>query len=652
MTPRSSWNLEGVAIGAWLVPLMLLMRPYRGLIQDARIYVGRGVADLDPGGVGRDMMFAHDEQSRFSIMRLIVRTLLAALSPGHVSMLLAFVGIVLWLLAAAALARSLAPGKAAWAAVVCMLVLPAQYGAFGVFSYAEAIATPRLFAQAAVLAGLAALLARRPALGLVSLAAALALHPLMALPGLALAAMLLVHDNRRWFILLPVGFVVLIGAAFLSVPLAARLFVPVDTVWITILRNRSTYLFPSRWPVEAFGSIASQTTVAILAGSLSAPRIRVLLWGTVGVALGGLAASWLFGDLFPNVLTAQLQPWRALWLLAVLSNAAVVPCAAWLWRRGPAARLTLALLALTWLSANSAALATLLGIATFCCHAAERRGALPAVPESAVRVALVGVAILAMAHLIDAGSVLSLLLRSIGEHGSEVTWPLVLATRVLTVPLIAATATVALSPWPRVTAPIGVVACAGVLAVFAAVTTLWDGRTTESRLTDARSGAPALRAMLAPSPGEVFWIDEDSENWFVAGRPAFLNATQAGPSLFSRDLALTWHDRATFLAGQGLLRPTEMAPWPDLSSRLDEISVQPGAVTAFCAYPSHPAALVMPGEQVASAPPGLFAGVWRPPAPIHRLSTDDAGIHWRTIDAFTVIRCRPSGTMPDLAPHT
>jgi hypothetical protein len=56
----------------WPLPLIVFLvfalgRPYRGIFQDPQIYIGRAVADLDPSGVGRNLMFLHDGQFGFSL---------------------------------------------------------------------------------------------------------------------------------------------------------------------------------------------------------------------------------------------------------------------------------------------------------------------------------------------------------------------------------------------------------------------------------------------------------------------------------------------------------------------------------------------------------------------------------------------------------
>jgi len=650
MTSRSSWNLGKLALWASLVPFLLLMRPYGGLFQDARIYIGRGVADLDPGGVGRDMMFAHDEQSRFSIMRAVVRSLLAVLTPGEVSMLLALAGILLWLVAAAALARSLARGRVAWAAVVCVLVLPAQYGAFGVFSYAEAIATPRIFAEAAVLGGLAALLSGHRLRGLMLLGAAMGFHPLMALPGLGVAALLLVRDDRRWLIPLGAACATILAAAALRLPLFDRLLVPVDTAWLTILR-RAEYLFPSRWPAAVLSTFAYRLAAVAVAGSLSAPRVGAFLWGTAGVAVLGTLASLLFGDIVPSLLITQLQLWRWLWLLGLVGNASMALAAIGLWRRGSAGHFTLSLLALTFLSSAAPSLSMVLAAATVAWHVADLRGASPILSPRTVVVAASAAVAVAIADLWCDGAALSLLVRSAEAQGGPITWAQISSVGLQTIPLVAAAVASALIPWRMVPSSARFAAAAALATASVAGILLWDNRTTERLSIEHRDGAAELRTLIGDTPGEILWIDEQSEAWFFAARPAFFNAVQGGPILFSRELAVQWADRAATLLRLHLVRPEDVAPWADPSRRSDELVVRPAAVRAFCADPSHPAAVVAPGEQLAAAPPGWTVNLWRPPAPTRRFSVDGAGLYWRTIGVFTVIRCLPSETVQSPAPH-
>jgi hypothetical protein len=178
--PPARRALRSVALWTAFAALLLVLRPYRGVFHDGRIYIGRAMANLDPAGVGRDLMYAHDAQTGFSLYPRLATALAAALGPSGASMLLSLAGLLVWGAAAITLMRRIAPGRLGWAAAGAVFALPASYGAFYSFSYGEAWATPRAFAEAAVLLSLTALFAGRWRWSLAALAAAALFHPLMA----------------------------------------------------------------------------------------------------------------------------------------------------------------------------------------------------------------------------------------------------------------------------------------------------------------------------------------------------------------------------------------------------------------------------------------------------------------------------------------
>lgn len=621
-----------------LVPLMLLLHPYAGLVQDARIYIGRGLADRDPGGIGRDVMFANDGQTGFSLVREVVDASLSVMGPASTSMILALAGVVVWLVAAAAVARALTGGRAAWAVAVCMIALPTCYGAFGVFNYTEAIATPRLFAQAAVLGGLAASITGRQGVGAALLALAVALHPLIALPGVAVGTVLLVRRDRRWLLAAVAGGLAILGAALIGVPLASRLLQPVDEAWLSVLRHRSTYLFPTLWPAETYGPILCQATAVVVASALSRPAVRALLLAASGVSAAGFVAAWLLGDLYASTLVTQLQPWRALWLLAVFGNAALALSVIALWRRGTGARLLAAPLLLAWLWSDNLAAVGVLSALTLAWLTALMRGTVPPTSRLIASVLAGTVCTMAIVDVVAAAAVGLMLFRSAQAEAGGVVWPMIAALQIHRVPVVAAALAAAVVPLGRPSAAVraGLTVALGCSFVLAAW--LWDGRAPEQSLAEREGGDPALRTAVGSRPGEVLWIDEDSESWFLLHRPSFLNTAQAGPILFSRDLAMEWASRIGLLTQLGMVRPDTAAPW-EAPRTTDEIALSPDGVRRFCADERHPVAIVAPGDQRAAAPPGTGVDLWRPSKPLRRLVVAPGAFHWRTLDAFTVVRC-------------
>ncbi len=645
------WSPAAVARAAmWasLVPLTLLLRPYGGLAQDARIYIGRGVADHDLAGVGRDTVFAHDGQNGFSVMARVVDALLGVVTPDAAAMLIAMAGLAAWLVASVALALQIARGRTAWAIVVGLLALPGIYGGFGTFGYGEAVATPRTFAEAAVLGGFAALLAGRSRFGLASMLVAAAFHPLMAVPGIAVAAVMLVHADRRWLIPVAAATAAVLGGALLGAPFLGRLATPFDPAWAAILRQRSVNLFPSLWSSAVYILIARRLAAALIAASLLTGPPRVLFLAASGVALAGLGVAALLGDAWTMELVTQLQPWRSLWLLSVMGNAGFVVSAVRLWRGGGLDRLTLAALAAAWLADQMpvleiAGLAAALGL-----RAASRRGYAPPVPRRALEGAAVLVACLAAYDVAQSGMASALLLGAAWAQGGEATWGLAIDADLPMIPVMGAALALACAPaarlhgigaaWPRGARgmPVAAVVAASVLGLLA-----WNETSAERGAPTDTAALAALRRAIGPAPGDVMWIDEDSENWFLAGRPAFFDTVQGAPILFSRALALDWADRAAFARRLGWAREIDISPWTAPQRRLDPILLRPEAVSRFCASPWRPAAVVAPGDQRDAAAPGWTSVLWRPAVPFHRMWVDDGTIRWTTWDVFTVIRCPP-----------
>ena len=640
-----------------LVPLMLLLRPYAGLVHDARIYIGRGLADRDPAGLGRDLMFANEPQTAFSAFRVIVDALLSVADPGRISMGIVAVGSLTWLGAAILLARRLTGTRVAWAAVLAILALPGDYGPLHIFGYAEAIATPRLFAEAVVLVGLERMLAHRRLAALAFLTLALAIHPLMALPGLALAAILLVHDDLRWFGPVAALAAAMLAAAWLGVPLLGRLFVPMDPDWLAVVRMRNANLFPTLWPAEAFAQIGCQAAAAIVAGDLAGPPGlragaggRVFLWGGAAVGLAGLFLSLGFGDVLPSVLLLQLQTWRALWLLSVLGNAGLVMAAVGLWRRGGASsQLVLALLIFAFASQAAPALALGLAAAAVLCRLAQARGRLQELTPWIGRLCLVAALAVAAVGTIAAARGLASLLVAPGADWHDVpAWPYVVASGILAVPLVTVAVAVAVAPaaWLGSVAGRSAALVATLVACVAAVQ-VWDSRDAERRMVDGRLGADALAADLGPGEGGLLWVDDDSETWFLARRPAVFNPVQGAPILFSRPLALEWAARGRRLAALGLVRPGDLAVAPADMARDPAVTLTPAGLRAFCRDAARPAGLVVPGDRRAAVPEDMSARLWIPPTPIRRLSIGEEGATWRSIVDFTVVSCSPPAPSRD-----
>ena len=91
--------------------------------------MGRALADLDPTGVGRDLMFVHDGQFGFSLFRprggrIGVGVSASALAAKSLAILAAFA----WFFGIRAFAGQFAKGATVWVAVIFTALLPNAYG--------------------------------------------------------------------------------------------------------------------------------------------------------------------------------------------------------------------------------------------------------------------------------------------------------------------------------------------------------------------------------------------------------------------------------------------------------------------------------------------------------------------------------------------
>ena len=332
------------------------------------IYMGRGLADLDPSGVGADYFYRLDGQSSFSVFSKIVDALIPVFGLALSAHLLTVTALVLWLAAMAALAAQLASGRLKWAILICVAAASGAYGGLPL-QYAEAFATPRPFAEAGVLAALAALLAgrvRSPMLFLGSRGAVSSHHG--AGGRWALFTSICVSKIAAGFIL---DFLARSASSSRRCS-ACRCFRAslerFDWNWLIVLRLRASFLFPLLWREPAWTTLAVHTVTLAFAATAATAPIKRLFWSVIVASLGGLLLTVVFGDIYPLVLIVQAQPWRAIWLLTLFGTIGVCFCVARLWAEGGASRASLALFVIAWIGAESKESA-LLCLAAIALHA-------------------------------------------------------------------------------------------------------------------------------------------------------------------------------------------------------------------------------------------------------------------------------------------
>jgi hypothetical protein len=157
------------------------------------------------------------------------------------------------------------------------------------------------------------------------------------------------RDRRRLFVL--GGAAALLAAAALLIASSSGRLAPMDADWLAVLASR-TYLFPDRWPLDAWLICGGYVLVIAFAaerrrraGRLT-PRERGLLLGAA--ALLGIGILMLPPLVLRSALAVQVQPLRVFWILDLFATVSII----WLiaeWRphagSGAPAALALVLLA-------------------------------------------------------------------------------------------------------------------------------------------------------------------------------------------------------------------------------------------------------------------------------------------------------------------
>lgn len=628
------WLAAGALLALWF-----LSHPYAGVIHDARLYVGRALADLDPQGLGRDLLFANDGQSGFTLYRPMIRAGVTAFGAGPAALAATLVNLGLWFAAAGFLASRYQHGRRLAAVLVAVAILNPIYGGFDVFRYGEAFASPRPLAEAAVMAGLGLLASGRIWLAVLPMLVAAALHPVMALPGLMIGFIVHAQRDRRLWALPVLGGLGLIGAAVLRLPLAERLLVTADPAWMAVMTARSPYLFATWWRPGDWGVTVVQFALTALAAYGTTGRLRAVLVAILAAAAIGLLATLVLCDGLHDILALQLQPWRALWPLAVAANGALPLIAFALWRRGPRGHAALALLVLAWLMASSGLGGALAAVACLAAAAWALRG--QTAPSERLTLILMGVA--AFVALVEIGQALIAAAQVLilgpapGSMLSQLAlWRSNAPTYLAAIVLMGLASTHGGRRFRLRTLAILLV----LVAMPAAL--LWDDRPGPQRRVESGRPDVALARALGPQPGALLWVGGDAQPWLLAGRPTWATSIQGASTVFSRPLAMAWDDRMRRLIAVGFTTEADRQPFTPANARSHANTVT-GSATV-CGWPDRPAAILIAGHR-----PIPDAVYWKPDPPEARLMTDGTTFFWQEVSEYTVVHCPAAKPISRLA---
>ncbi len=623
------------------VASFFLLRPYIGIVHDARLYAGYAMAGIDPNGVGQDILVLHDGQSGFSVYPRLFRALVSWIGPSRAAIVSASTGLLLWFAAFLHFARRIVgPSmmtKDVMAVGALALALPSYYGGTTVLRYAEPFATPRAFAEAASLIALALVMERRRVAAAIVLAAGVLMHPLMTLPAVVVVVWLSARDARMRRLLLAAGAACAIGLCVPPLVGASAVypFSRFDSEWLRILDEKNSLVFLRHWKSIDFARIVLHLATVAVAWRVLPSASRALVGGVLLVALGGLLLSLAGADLAASVIVAQGQPWRGLWLLAVVSSLllGVLVFHAFtanrtddLSARDPRWIAAVYLLIAAWFAIRVGSGSAILAGLALAVAPVNRRSPRWNIPESGKVVV---------------GGLASVLV--IGLTLAEC-W--IVASFVISAPVLDAALvwqTIVLSGLPALAV------CLMALYAMRTGTERWSTRTLavacaaamalamltfDARLPFQRSVEQSLdRRLASPASakrGAVVWAGADLEPWAIEGAPAWGSVLQGISVVFSRELAVRWRARWDLLAVAHLREPT--ATDRELDAWIPRVDLE--SLRILCRGGDAPASIMVPSQSIA----GIPAAVRRLAVP-QLIVPRRFGGRWARIDSMSRVDC-------------
>lgn len=522
----------GLATLALLVVLWISTHPFTGIVHDARLYTLQTLSALQPGRFAQDLYLKYGSQDAFTLFTPLYKPLVAAVGPGLANMLATIAGQIAWFAALVFLMRAVfADGRTSILAVLAVVALDRRYGGLGVLRYAETFATPRLFAEALVLAALAFALRGRLVAAALCVFAAGALHPIMTAGGLAVMAVLAALKDRRVWLLIGLGVAAGLLLAALGLEPFARLFLSFDDAWFQIIRQRCGFCFLTRWSWMDWTQLAATGAILLSAYSLAAASERRLILALAIASAAGLIATYVGGEVARDVLLVNIQPWRVLWLTTLFANAWIAAIVLRLPRAWISRQLFIVAMLLSGFSSvfgvvpiapYSVALAAGLALAW------ERRqgSPLPFAPRVLLRV-LAGVA------LVVAAAVAWKLAAQPTFGGS------------LLRAALAATALIFLFWRPEAPASVARTTFSAALVCVSAM--IFDQRDGWRKFIET-PGAPTSLQSFSARSGNVYWENGLEWLWFKLRRPSYYSCAQSAGVMFYRGTAMEYERRVALLA--------------------------------------------------------------------------------------------------------
>jgi hypothetical protein len=545
-----------LGVGIWT-----LTRPCIGLKNDGALYTMMALNWAKPAVLSSDLFLRFGSQDPFTIFSPLYGSLIRQFGIAGANIGFLISAHVLWLVGAWLLTHRLVRGLPGHFAFLVVAAIQATYGGWSLLYSGEDFLTPRPFAEAWVMIGLAMLLSRAYVRATAALILAALFHPAMALAGIGAAFISFGLRRHAALWLVPVGASAIALLAVTHVEPIGRLLQLMDPAWLAGVQARDAFVLTGNWMPEDWVRIAVDLASCICAALWSGGERRRLFIAVSLTAVVGMVFSVVAADLAHDVLAVQLQTWRLTWPLAVAKFPALIVI--WLrLRRRPLGHLVTVLLTAPTLvftgpmqfPAWSWGPCLIFSVAGLSIASLIRFGREPHLSRTQIRLIIGSAAILPLLNL-EVGIVLALNLRSLVLHNGT---PSVGAMSAMSEP------PVRLTLLACATVMLWLARRHGRIAVILSALTIipgamfWDQRSSWERYVTSDASSP-LRTELGAGR-EVLWFREAASTWFLLRRPAYLTTTQASSLLLSRAASLEWMRRRDFVWPLLPIRDWTLAP--------------------------------------------------------------------------------------------
>ncbi|SEL72124.1 hypothetical protein SAMN05428989_2335 [Pseudoxanthomonas sp. GM95] len=526
----------------WLfaIALLLYLHPYTGIRHDAPLYLVQALYLLYPSIYAHDFFFVAGNQGDYTLFPRLIAALIAHFNPGTVFLWLSLVGRVLFFAASWLLIRAIFPKAWRMPALLAVLAMPARYGAFGIFAYAEPFLTSRPYAEGLVLVALACTVRGRLIPAAIAIVLAAVLHPLQALPGAIVAWCWLAAREKRWFwCLLAVVPVMVLGWA--GVKPLNQLYQVMDADWLEIINTYSGHIFLQNWrPIDWCVALtdAYLLHVASTTAASNDNRLAELTRAILHATLVGLAATVVLADLSRLVLPTGLQPWRVLWCAHWLAMASIP----WLLvqalrEEGRLSALLLASIAILGASLpGSSAVLLVLALIPLHMFLQYRRTSIQLRARRLIAAALVAILVVSLLRYFLGGW------ESFRLYGSTLALMRVDVV-LLSYPLVLGLLAAALWWLHQRASRVGTILLLGLgIAAVAGSTIAWDTRSPWTRTFERHADEVDVFGTSIPESAQVYWYSVEKlplGAWMTLNRASYFSVFQMSGQMFNRETSIT-----------------------------------------------------------------------------------------------------------------